>query len=571
MKFNGLILLYMILYISTEILAQNVVFNEIPSNLQLFPRDSQDSSEVIISGHVNTLGYDTIFVEVYKNNQLSKLYKSFLQYQGSSAAFTLSSKIHAEKSEYSFRIYLDTGLITQRDSILCGDVYLINGQSNALAIDYDGLATYQSEWLRSFGNLNPGAALDSTWGLAQGHDYTKYAAIGVWGLRLGQLLMENGQIPICIISGATTGSEIAFHLRNDANPTDLSSNYGRLLYRTIKSKLKDKIKGIFWNQGESDTESTVSTYSSNFAELYNDWKSDYSNLQKIYTFQIRPCTQGSKQRQLRNVQRIIPEQYSDVEIMSTVGLPGHDGLHYHYQGYKMMGEWIYKLVSRDFYGSTDTLNITPPKIQSIFYSSAMQDEIKMVFDQPIIWPDDSLGASLKDYIYLVGDTYGTFIDSGFVQNGDTVMLQLSGSSNAVEITYIPNSTYNSSIYIYEGPWIRNPKGVAALTFYRFPITDPTNINEPITISKASKFWLNSNYPNPFNPTTKINFAIPDAAQTTLIVYDMLGRKVEEVVNDYLRPGVYTVSFNGANISSGLYVYVLQSGKKQLIKKMMLVK
>jgi uncharacterized lipoprotein YddW (UPF0748 family) len=85
------------------------------------------------------------------------------------------------------------------------------------------------------------------------------------------------------------------------------------------------------------------------------------------------------------------------------------------------------------------------------------------------------------------------------------------------------------------------------------------------------FSLGQNYPNPFNPTTKINFALAEAAQTSLIIYDMLGRKVGELVNDYLKPGTYSVSFNGYNISSGLYIYILQSGEKKLVKKMMLVK
>jgi uncharacterized lipoprotein YddW (UPF0748 family) len=86
-----------------------------------------------------------------------------------------------------------------------------------------------------------------------------------------------------------------------------------------------------------------------------------------------------------------------------------------------------------------------------------------------------------------------------------------------------------------------------------------------------EFSLEQNYPNPFNPTTKINFALPKAGQTSLIVYDMLGRKVGELVNEYLKPGEYSTTFNGAKISSGLYVYVLHSGNQQQIKKMMLVK
>jgi len=83
--------------------------------------------------------------------------------------------------------------------------------------------------------------------------------------------------------------------------------------------------------------------------------------------------------------------------------------------------------------------------------------------------------------------------------------------------------------------------------------------------------LEQNFPNPFNPVTKIKFSIPEPAKTRLIVYDMLGRKVSELVNGYLTRGVYSVNFDGSNISSGLYVYVLQSGSQQIVKKMMLVK
>lgn len=559
------------IFMSFGMMAQNIIFSEIPENLQLFPRDSQDSSEVIISGNVTTLGYDTIFVEVYKNNKLSILLKSFLQYQGSSADFFFRHKIHAEQSEYSFKIYLDATFITQRDSIICGDAYIIDGQSNALAIDYDGLATYKSEWLRSFGNSSSGGATDTTWVLAQGHEHFTLGAVGVWGLRLGQLLVENDQIPVCIINGASAGSDISYHLRDDASPTNLGTNYGRILYRSIKSNLKDKIKGILWNQGESDTESTVSSYESNFAELYNDWKSDYSNLQMIYTFQIRPCNQGSKQRQLRNKQRVIAEQYADVEIMSTVALPGHDGLHYHYNGYKMMAEWIYRLVARDFYESTDTLNISPPKIQKIFYSSGTQNEIVMVFDQTVTWPEDTLGASLKDYIYLVGDTYGTVIDSGFVQNGDSLKLRLSGSSNAAEITYIPNSTYHNSSNIYEGPWIRNLRGVGALTFYRFPITDPTYIDTKSTTNLADSYKLYSNFPNPFNPETIISYDLALESEIILSVYNILGQQVTVLVNDKQKAGHYKISFNGKNFPTGIYFYKFQTKNFTETKKMILAR
>jgi len=86
-----------------------------------------------------------------------------------------------------------------------------------------------------------------------------------------------------------------------------------------------------------------------------------------------------------------------------------------------------------------------------------------------------------------------------------------------------------------------------------------------------EFLLKQNYPNPFNPTTKIDFSLIETGHTNLIIYDMLGRKVTELVNDFMKPGTYSVTFDGKDISSGLYIYVLRSGSNQSIKKMMLVK
>ena len=70
------------------------------------------------------------------------------------------------------------------------------------------------------------------------------------------------------------------------------------------------------------------------------------------------------------------------------------------------------------------------------------------------------------------------------------------------------------------------------------------------------YSLNQNYPNPFNPTTVISFQLTIAGQTTLKVYDILGKEVATLVNEKLNPGTYGVSFDGSNYSSGVYFYKL---------------
>jgi len=87
----------------------------------------------------------------------------------------------------------------------------------------------------------------------------------------------------------------------------------------------------------------------------------------------------------------------------------------------------------------------------------------------------------------------------------------------------------------------------------------------------SNFDLMQNYPNPFNPTTNIEFALPEKSFVKLKVFDFLGREVSELVNENLTAGSYRYNFNGANLSSGMYLYKLETENFSETKKMMLVK
>lgn len=86
-----------------------------------------------------------------------------------------------------------------------------------------------------------------------------------------------------------------------------------------------------------------------------------------------------------------------------------------------------------------------------------------------------------------------------------------------------------------------------------------------------KFELSQNFPNPFNPVTKINFAIPKTGFVSLRVYDVLGKEVANLVSGELKAGTYSYDFNGANFSSGIYFYRLESNGLIETKQMVLVK
>ncbi|MFI5145147.1 MAG: SBBP repeat-containing protein [Ignavibacteria bacterium] len=83
--------------------------------------------------------------------------------------------------------------------------------------------------------------------------------------------------------------------------------------------------------------------------------------------------------------------------------------------------------------------------------------------------------------------------------------------------------------------------------------------------------LSQNYPNPFNPSTTINYQLPSAGNAKLIVYDILGREVATLVNEYQQPGKYQVTWDASNYSSGVYFYKLAAGDFTDTKRMMVIK
>ncbi len=85
------------------------------------------------------------------------------------------------------------------------------------------------------------------------------------------------------------------------------------------------------------------------------------------------------------------------------------------------------------------------------------------------------------------------------------------------------------------------------------------------------YSLMQNYPNPFNPTTTINFAIPKQAKVQLAVYNVIGEKVTELVNQEMSAGIHSVNFNATSLGSGVYFYRLTSGSFAETKKLLLLK
>jgi hypothetical protein len=115
-------------------------------------------------------------------------------------------------------------------------------------------------------------------------------------------------------------------------------------------------------------------------------------------------------------------------------------------------------------------------------------------------------------------------------------------------------------------------------FYRYDLMqlDFDGTNEHIgslnvEIVNPNEYELYQNHPNPFNPSTVINYQIPETGLVTLKVYDVLGNEVVNLVNEKMEAGNYKVSFDGSNLPSGIYLYQLKVNSFVETRKMILIK
>ncbi|HAY34191.1 MAG TPA: hypothetical protein DCY06_08635 [Bacteroidetes bacterium] len=87
----------------------------------------------------------------------------------------------------------------------------------------------------------------------------------------------------------------------------------------------------------------------------------------------------------------------------------------------------------------------------------------------------------------------------------------------------------------------------------------------------TEYSLNQNYPNPFNPNTNIRYDLPNDNFVSIKIYDITGREIKSLVNEFKPAGRYIIAFNASNLSSGIYYYKIKAGDFTQVKKMMLIK
>ncbi len=567
-----------------------VVFTDIPVDMKLIPRDSDNIGYFSVAGYCvqNTKTSLRIVLKNSESQQL--LYDRVLNFE-KDGRFNLRLGIPAELAEYQLSIYSiasdGTSMLEQSvNRLVAGDYFIIGGQSNAAGSNgYDSLAMeyekkYFSKYCRSLGtlfertvtkDLNGNSIFDrekdSRYYQASSI-YFENGCVAAWPYRLMYELVSRTHVPLCFINEARGGSNIAYHFASTSpsDPqailkvqSDTSKPYDRTFLKLEKHQSLGGVRGVVWYQGESDgnaAEQDATLYTQRFAELRNAWKTDYPNLKSIFVFQINTGCWGPYLSVIREQQRQFPELFPDVVLMPTVGSAGDDknpdGCHYSLKGNSTLAEIVYPLVMNHLYnGIYAEDQVGAPMIRRISYQ--FDSKLCLQFDKEITaqFSEDfsnTFGGTvyLKDYFY--NEKAERIGIKDIEISGKNLCMELADTNNSIRaLSYLPN---NNSVEwsAYLGPWIVNKKNprLGAFTFLSFPVKHSTRY-----VAADSIFGRRHQirvFPSPADETLQLNFG--EGAPLEISLMDLNGKVVYRGEPEQ---ELKTLSISTSQIEAGFYM------------------
>jgi hypothetical protein len=462
-----------------------------PVAKRLYARDALNRCVVPMEGKLSAAA-DQVVLTVLKNG--AAFHSRTLPVTGT--AFSLSDTLASALASYAFELTATNKGASvasyKADSVLCGDAFLVYGQSNAEALYGADVYTYRSPWFRTY---------EAGWKTAQAGDGP---AIGTLAMHLGRQIVEKQQVPVCIINGAKGNTSIE-HLSPDAVLTDADwlkevqpygNFYKRLKGWVTEAGLANGVKGLVWSQGERNAfNQGYIDYDKKFLALRQALLRDLPGLKRFYLLQTKTgCGVGDiGWSYIFEAQRGLASSQPDVDIMGTFG-PGITNCHYGNEGktaadpapyplpgYERSAERLYALIDSVQYGGKYDHPITPPDILRAGYSNSSRNEVVLEFNQPVDWNDSTITYNPNDpYHYCYFVEFGKAKDSlrlrdlfaldsttlGQVASGSStgnrVYLKLRAASHAKRIAY-PQFDVNGC---WVGPYLTGSKNkLGALGFF----------------------------------------------------------------------------------------------------------
>jgi hypothetical protein len=228
--------------------------------------------------------------------------------------------------------------------------------------------------------------------------------------------------------------------------------------------------------------------------------------------------------------------------------------------YKEFGPW--STSNAQAYGASSRYSPLPTAAGTcVIYSMTLKKT--GVYDIQIIVPKTVNASTRAKYQLRIGSTIAdsVFVDQN-VNSGSWVTILTRSLPGSIPIGIVVS---DASTAAASGVVLRADALKCSLR------QEVTSVEKKQSEGLPDTFVLRQNHPNPFNPSTQIEYAVPTAGNVSLRVYDMLGREVAVLVDGMVEAGWYSVNFNAQSLSSGVYLYRLESGGFAQTLKMVILK
>ncbi|WP_307372318.1 sialate O-acetylesterase [Microbacterium sp. W4I4] len=449
-----------------------VVLEAAPEPWQLIPRDGQDATEVgaRFAGRVTSADITDI---ILRSTTGSDTTERSLDVVG--GAFDVEAPVPVALADTTFELIAVSGgtrrVIRTIPGVVGGDVYVVHGQSNASARRWGDVAyAAQDHFVRSYGSTSdvPQVSIgDRGWSVGQADTVLNLGSIGQWGTRFGARLARETGVPVAIMNGAHGGHPVSFFARNDSDPQDPTTNYGRLLGRLVDGGLADHVAGIFWVQGEDDA-NDVATHVAGVTELISDLRTDLAAsadaIPELFEVQVRrsPCT-DTRATELRDAQRRMARDLG-ATLMTLNGLTDIVGCHFDFvNGYRDLGDWAFETV-RSVIGGQPAAGVRAADASAVSQLTPRLLRVHLLHPDPLTIPAQA-GAGFA----FAGSSIAV---TSVRQDGASLLLETSAPvSPGMVLEYVGFGA--------GGPWIRNRIGMGMVTFREDVLAAPADETAPV--------------------------------------------------------------------------------------------
>ena len=325
---------------------------EFPTDRQLYGRVGDERIvDLPISGTVTSnTGITSLTAKLLVGTQVIDSDTRVLSFNGGQASFLLTLDLPVTRTNHSVELSNSStnAVLATANFVVAGDVYVVNGQSNAEAgffIDNSD----RDPFLRGY---NPLSDFDDP-----GWSAIEDAACGQWMGRAANALSNEFDLPIGVFNFAEGGRRLTFF-----EPGDASRNFETSFELLREAGVRDKVKGFLWSQGEADGfVSSIKEYRASLTALFDTYLDSLALVDEVYLWQVRAFACSGQTPNVMEAQRRMNDALPYVTMLSTVNVEGlPDSCHFPYtNGREILGNWMADLLRVKNYGATKTGFLSP--------------------------------------------------------------------------------------------------------------------------------------------------------------------------------------------------------------------